>query len=114
MLLAVAGASVAGPFEQVDALDTTLVRGQSTRDEVRALLGRPDGKGLARFPPAWAPQEIWFYQEQKVHSSQLNPDIRDGKLEADAEERTLHVFFTGDRFDGYLWYGFRTAAEQLP
>jgi hypothetical protein len=32
-----------------------------------------------------------------------DPVIRDGKLEADAELRSLLVLFTGGRFDGYYW-----------
>ena len=43
-----------------------------------------------------------------------NPEIRDGKLEADAEARELLVFFTDGRFDGYLWYGVRVEGKDLP
>ena len=106
--------SSAGPFDVVDQLDVKLVRGQSTTEDVRRLLGKPDGKGAARFPPAWAAQEIWYYREQKVHSSILNPEFRDGKVEADAEIRELQVLFTGGRFDGYLWYGMLVEGEDLP
>ena len=116
VMLALCTPSVAraSPFDEVDQLDTKLVRGQSTQEDVRRLLGKPDGKGAARFPPAWAVQEIWFYREQKVHSSMWNPEIRDGKLEVDAERRELLVLFTGGRFDGYLWYGVRVEGEDLP
>jgi len=106
--------SHAGPFDIVDQLDAKLVRGQSTAEDVRRLLGKPDGKGAGRFPPAWAAQEVWFYEEQVVHSSSWNPEIRDGKLEADAEVRNLFVLFTDGRFDGYLWYGVRVEGEDLP
>jgi hypothetical protein len=57
---------------------------------------------------------VWYYEEQKVHSSQWNPEIRDGKLQADAEERALFILFTDGRFDGYLWYGMRLEGEDLP
>ena len=106
--------SRAGPFDVVDQLDVKLVRGQSTAEEVRRLLGKPDGKGDARFPPAWVLQEIWLYEEQVVHASMWNPEIRDGKVEADAELRSLYVFFTDGRFDGYYWYGMRLEGEDLP
>ena len=112
--LCVSCASFAGPFDVVDQLDAKLMSGQSTMEDVRRLLGKPNGKGAARFPPAWAAQEIWFYREQKVHASMWNPEIRDGKVEADAEIRELLVLFTGGRFDGYLWYGIRVEGEDLP
>lgn len=106
--------SRAGPFDVVDQLDVKLVRGQSTAKEVRRLLGKPDGKGDARFPPAWVLQEIWLYEEQVVHSSMWNPEIRNGKFDVDAELRSLYVLFTDGRFDGYYWYGMRLEGEDLP
>ncbi len=104
----------ADPFDRVEQLDAKLVRGQSTREDVSALFGKPDGKGSGRLPPTWAVQEVWLYQQVVVHSSQLNPDIRDGQMHADAEMRQLLVFFAGDRFDGYMWYGVRVEGEDLP
>jgi hypothetical protein len=112
--LCVSCVSLGGPFDVVDQLDAKLVRGQSTTEDVRRLLGKPDGKGSGRFPPGWANQEIWLYQEQEVHSDFWNPDIRDGKLEADAEVRDLLVLFVDGRFDGYLWSGLRVEGEDLP
>jgi hypothetical protein len=102
------------PFQLVEQLDVKLVRGQSTKEDVRRLLGKPDQKGDARFPPSGTLQEVWYYQEQKIHSSQWNPEIRDGRLQADAEQRELFVLFTDGRFDGYLWYGVRLEGEDLP
>ncbi len=102
------------PFEVVQQIDTRLVRGQSTKEDVRNLFGKPDQKGDARFPPSGTLQEVWYYQEQKVHSSRWNPEIRDGQLRADAEQRSLFILFTDGRFDGYLWYGMRFEAEDLP
>ena len=106
--------SRAGPFDVVDQLDVKLVRGQSTAKEVRRLLGKPDGKGDARFPPAWVLHEIWLYEEEVVHSSMWNPEIRNGKIDVDAELRSLYVLFTDGRFDGYYWYGMRLEGEDLP
>ena len=106
--------SRAGPFDVVDQLDVKLVRGQSTTEDVRRLLGKPDGKGDARFPPAWVLQEVWLYEEQVVHSSKWNPEIRNGKVYVDAELRSLYVLFTDGRFDGYYWYGMRLEGEDLP
>ncbi len=108
------GGPGADPFDRVEQLDSKLVRGQSTRDDVRALFGEPDGRGSGRLPPAWELQEVWLYHEVVVHSSQLNPDIRDGQLHADAEMRQLMVFFTGPRFDGYMWFGVRIEGDDLP
>ena len=123
--------SRAGPFDEVDQLDVKLVRGQSTTTDVRQLLGKPDGKGDGRFPPAWVLQEIWLYEERVVD----NRELRDGnrvdievrwdkappsrpttaaRLEADVELRSLFVLFTEGRFAGYYWYGYRTQGEELP
>jgi hypothetical protein len=101
------------PFQVVEQLDAKLVRGQSTKEDVRRLLGKPDEKGDARLPPSGTLQTVWYYEEQKIHDSQWNPEIRDGKLQADAEERALFIFFTDGRFDGYLWYGMRLKGEDL-
>ena len=104
----------AGPFDKVDLLDSDFVRGQSTLEDVRRVFGKPDGKGGGRLPPDWASQEIWFYEEQVVHGNRWNPETRNGKVEIDAELRQLFIFFTGDRFDGYLWYGLRVDGADLP
>jgi hypothetical protein len=58
--LSVSSASFAGPFDVVDQLDAKLVSGQSTMEDVRRLLGKPNGRGAARFPPAWTAQEIRY------------------------------------------------------
>jgi hypothetical protein len=116
-LAALCGPCVAGagdPFAGVEQIDAKLVRGQSTKKDVRHLFGKPDQRGDARFPPSGALQEVWYYEEQKVHSSQWNPEIRDGQLRADAEQRSLFILFTGGRFDGYLWYGMRVEGKDLP
>ena len=109
--LCLSSASFAGPFDVVDQLDVKFVSGQSTMEDVRRLLGKPNGRGAARFPPAWTAQEIWYYEEEKAHANMWDPVIRDGKLEADAELRSLLVLFTGGRFDGFLWYGLRVEGE---
>jgi hypothetical protein len=101
----------AGIFDEVHQLDDSLVRGQSSKTDVRRIFGRPDGNGSARVAPTWSTQEIWVYVEQVVHSSKWKTEIRDGKLQADAEVRQLWILFTGDRFDGYLWFGVRLEGD---
>ena len=102
------------PFQAVEQLDAKLVRGYSTKEDVRRLLGKPDERGDARLPPSGVLQELWYYEEERIHSSKWNPKTRDGKLLADVEERILYILFTDGRFDGYLWYGVRVEGEDLP
>ena len=79
--------SSAGPFDVVDQLDVKLVRGQSTTKDVRRLLGKPDGKGDGRFPPAWVLQEIWLYEERVIgnrefHGNRVEIEVRRNKASA--------------------------------
>src|SRR5262245_30504962 len=112
-LLLIAGCqteSVATP--PLQASETTighLVRGNSTRADVERLLGTPTGTGGSRLPPDWQTREIWMYQSIKIAGIYSAPattgDTLTGTvLQADLNQQVLLVFFSGDRFDGYLWY----------
>ncbi len=72
-------------------LETTIRPGISTRAEVAATLGEPDGKGKTALYGGDAPRTIWsyFYEEGNLRESR---------------RIYLFVFFNKDCYDGYLWF----------
>jgi len=63
----------------------------STRNDVLITLGEPRGHGAAHLSPSSSRQEVWFYE----HSVSEGMDIRFSML---------LVFFSGDVYDGYMWF----------
>lgn len=84
------------PFD-ARLLTTALHQGQSTTADVRAVLGTPFGTGSAMMPYHDHPRSTWTY----LHSEMLL-DSRTGN----AREKFgyMFVFFSNDRFDGYIWF----------
>jgi hypothetical protein len=64
---------------------------QSVESDVIAALGKPTGKGFARFPDDPAHRTIWSYEYIKT----TIPDVN---------TRILFVFFRDDHYDGYMWF----------
>jgi hypothetical protein len=75
----------------VAILEKVLRMGISTREDVTAAFGTPDGKGIENFPTSRRPRTVWSYLSGEV--------IKSG-------EQRLHllIYFDGDRYDGYLWF----------
>lgn len=81
-------------FKDLHRIDTDLVRGVSTRADVLALLGAPDGRG------AWvygkdgdlgvATWDLWVYVRIDVSITK-------------AQHKSLLVFLKGNLYDGYFW-----------
>jgi hypothetical protein len=69
-----------------------LHRGVSTKADVQALLGVPNGPGSSQFPALGAPdqREIWYYEDIAFAGSAMRMQM-------------ILVFFKGNLFDGYLW-----------
>ncbi len=88
------------PLAPADALTGQLVRGTSTLADVERILGHPSGIGGSRLPPDWGSREVWFYQSIKVNGVHRSGDV----LSADMTHHILLVFFSGGRYDGYMWY----------
>jgi hypothetical protein len=63
---------------------------ESTREEVLAVLGAPEGKGREMLPMTAAPRTTWQYYYEE------------GTLQ-DARRTFLFVYFDGDLYDGYFW-----------
>lgn len=87
------------PFAAVQRIETELKRGSSVKDDVRKLLGEPNGSGECFLPGQDAPREVWFYEDIEVTGSRSVPDA----VMVDLRQQILLVFFEGDKFDGYLF-----------
>lgn len=104
----------AGKRPDVSAMQGSLHVGRSTQQQVRALLGDPDGRGRSMLPWQPSPRTVWsYYYEEGV--------IDLGGENSDDRRIFLYVFFDEDRFDGYLWFSSlkpsppaRTASRSTP
>jgi hypothetical protein len=74
-----------------DIMEKKLRIGESTRNEVIAALGEPDGKGKAMLPIDSESKVLWSYYYEE------------GDLK-DARRIFLFVFFDQDSYDGYMWF----------
>ena len=77
-------------------LETTLRIGESTRENVLAVLGEPGGRGRSLLPIDRTPKTVWlyYYSETNVESNELK----------DVRQILLWVYLDGDRYDGYMWF----------
>lgn len=85
----------AGSKPNVNALQA-LQPGKSTKQEVLAALGKPEGRGRSMLPWQDSPRILWsyYYEEGAMNLGGKSDDRR----------IFLFVFFKGDRFDGYMWF----------
>lgn len=81
-------------FKDLHRIDTDLVRGVSTRADVLALLGAPDGRGVWVYgtdsDPGGGARDIWVYMHSHF-------------VVATKEQKRLLVFLKGNLYDGYFW-----------
>jgi hypothetical protein len=78
-------------------LDSALVVGQSTTEDVRRVLGEPEGKGREALPTGQPPRTIWSY----FHDATL---VELGGSGSDSRRMYVLVFLRDDKYDGYLWF----------
>ncbi|MBU6498159.1 MAG: hypothetical protein KGJ41_02430 [Rhodospirillales bacterium] len=89
-------------YQAGNAFDPTVVAaslhpGQSTTDDVRALLGTPYGTGGAMMPYQESSRLVWTYFFDRGAIDPSNGEI--------TEHMTyLFVFFRDNRFDSSLWF----------
>jgi hypothetical protein len=90
-----------GAFRNLSAIETTLLRGVTTKAEVRQQLGIPNGSGAGRWYTLGGDErEIWYYEDFELTS------ISSGEMgmRVDLRQQLLLVMFKGNVVDGYLWY----------
>jgi hypothetical protein len=87
----------AGKKPDVSVLQKSLQVGKSTQQDVRAVIGEPDGQGRSMFPWQDSPRTLWsYYYEEGV--------IDMGGSGSDDRRIFLFLFFDGDKYDGYMWF----------
>jgi hypothetical protein len=69
----------------------TLHVGESTKDEVRGVLGEPYGEGSSMLPFHDSPRETWYYYY-------FEGTITDGR------QKILLIYLDGTVYDGYMWF----------
>jgi len=93
----------AGNRPNLNALETSLQLGKSTRADVVAALGEPIARGMALLPIDPRPNagSMWSYHYQEILSGN---DFYREQNPGQVRGTFLFVFFDGDRYDGYMWY----------
>ncbi len=87
-----------GSRPNLPAIEQRLHVGQSTTDDVLAVLGPPKGKGLAMLPIDHKQRTMWSYMYLEI------PVQTGGETRGDIRSLILFVFFDQDRYAGYLWF----------
>jgi hypothetical protein len=81
----------AGNKPDIASLETVLVAGKSTKQDVLNTLGQPSGKGREMMPFMPAPRTTWTYYYEE------------GNLQDD-RRIFLFVFLSDGIYDGYMWF----------
>ena len=94
-------------FRDTRQLESALVKGVSTRDDIKRVLGEPTGSGAVFLASVQqSPEEIMFYQDIEltdIKSSQ-------GQLDLKVRQQILVVLIRDQRFDGFMWFSNADAA----
>jgi hypothetical protein len=103
-----------GAFRDTQGIESRLQRGVSTADDVRRLLGEPNGHGELLLSVLDGPRQIWYYED--VELTQAAP-VRMGSslgqantIQLSLRQQILIVFLHGGRYDGVMWSSNSTAA----
>ena len=97
-----------GAFRDLSAIETTLLRGVTTKADVRRQLGVPNGSGAARFAHVGNDaREIWYYEDIAMTGA----TSADKVMKVDMRQQILLVLFKGEVVDGYLWTSNRGTAS---
>jgi hypothetical protein len=97
---AVAQTVATGAFRNLAAIEATLVRGVTSKAEVRKQLGIPNGSGAARFASLGGDErEIWYYEDVEMTGAKSEEQ----GIKIDMRQQILLVLFKGEVVDGYLW-----------
>lgn len=101
------GHSTVEAFRDTGQLERALVKGVSSRDDIKRVLGEPTGAGAVFLASVQqSPGEIMFYQDIEltdVKSSQ-------GQLDLKVRQQILVVFIRDQGFDGFMWFSNADAA----
>lgn len=97
---ALAQTASTGAFRNLGAIEATLLRGVTSKADVRRELGIPNGSGAARFAYVGNDErEIWYYEDIAMTGAKSVDKV----LRMDMRQQILLVIFKGEVVDGYLW-----------
>jgi hypothetical protein len=80
-----------GRKPDVNALEQSLQISESTRDDVRRVLGEPFGNGQSLYPWDDQPRETWIYYYDQATTKE-------------SHRLVLFVYFYQEKFGGYMWW----------
>jgi len=100
-LIVLAASVTTGPFTRVDRIEKDLRRRVSTKSDVEKVLGKPNGFGTSILPTESVPHDVWFYQDVAITDTKTEPG---GVIRAEQRQQILLLFFTGETYDGFLWF----------
>ena len=88
-----------GRIPDFTVLEQRLTLGQSTMDDVRAVLGQPAGDGGLMMPVIdQEPRKIWSY-----YYSRGSAKVQGDGVVADSRRIALFIYFNKNQYDGYQW-----------
>lgn len=79
-----------GVRPKTDAL-AKLTAAESTKEDIRLVLGEPRGRGVARFSQDPIPRNLWYYEY--IRSDGQTIDLK-----------VLIVLLKNDVYDGHFWF----------
>ena len=84
-----------GRDTDISLLESRLIIGSSTREDVIAVLGVPHGKGRVMLPVDEAPRTIWsYYYEEDTVFLAGGENLFDFQM--------LFIYFKGNVYDGHM------------
>lgn len=90
-----------GSIPDIRLIDTVLHPGVSTKEDVQALLGKPNGYGGAVPPTSQIPHDIWFYN---LIEGSLSFQASGGAGRMNMQMELLLIFFEKEVYDGHMWF----------
>lgn len=97
-----------GAFRNLAGIEKSLVRGATTKAQVRTQFGIPNGSGAARFFTLGGDErEIWYYEDIEATGATSADQV----MRLDMRQQLLIVMFKGELVDSYLWTSNSGTAE---
>src|SRR5512134_686289 len=89
-----------GAFRNLAGIEKSLVRGATTKAQVRTQFGIPNGSGAARFFTLGGDErEIWYYEDIEATGATSADEV----MRLEMRQQLLIVMFKGELVDSYLW-----------
>jgi hypothetical protein len=97
--------ATSGPFRDTSTLESTLIPGVTSPDDVRRLVGPPNGNGHAVGLFDYRPFDVWFYDDVAVIDAKfkINWSENTTDMHAQVRQQFLLVFFRNGSYQGHMW-----------